>query len=851
MSRAVIASLLCILVVVAAPNAADATEKDRSASMSRKHVALFESHCYDCHSADTKEAGVDLESISFDVGESVGNAELWQKILNAINSGEMPPEDSEPLADKDKLVFLEDLTGAMVEARKILGDSGGVIPLRRLNRREYSNTIESLLGIRPDVSSLPNDQVGAGFDTQGGSLFMSSDQIEQYYETAKATLRYCLKADESPNTKVTRIELEDEYTERYRTYLGQLADQAERARKFLAQSEKPASAFGLIDEYQAKKNISSYENWKTQLEQYLEWPETKEGAALILTIKGGMTRAKLPPVRSFQPGRYRVRVRAAMYPEADERFHYLEFSSNIGKSRTHLGWRKVTAPLASPQVIEFVYDHQPGQQVQLLVHQRTHQDRGDKGLWTRAQRANGVGTPPGIWIDWAEISGPEPFAGLIQSKSKLLAAGDEAKTEAERARLIIEDFAGRAFRGKQPTQAYVEKLVDRFREQREAGDKFDEAIVEPLAIILASPGFLYMINDGRQEDGELLTDSEVAVRMSYLLWSQPPDETLMRLADRGELSNPGVLRQQVERMLADPKAERFVRDFTHQWLEMDRLGMFQFNGLIHPTFDNAVRENAREEIFQTVNAVLGERLPLGTLLNADFVVINDLLAGYYGMGNVEGHEFRRHSLPPNSVRGGLLATAAVAAMGSDGLRSSPVERGAWVLRHLLHDPPAPAPPNVPQLSRLEGEPHSARDLQVLHQEQPQCAQCHRKIDPIGYGLENFAADGLWRDKERVITGKIREINANSYAEFEIDPSGTLPSGESFEGFHQLRELVASKQEVFARGFVESLIAYGMGRPYGFTDQDLANEILDQARDDGFAMPTMIQALVVSETFRSK
>jgi hypothetical protein len=208
-------------------------------------------------------------------------------------------------------------------------------------------------------------------------------------------------------------------------------------------------------------------------------------------------------------------------------------------------------------------------------------------------------------------------------------------------------------------------------------------------------------------------------------------------------------------------------------------------------------------------------------------------------------------VPDQLPRGGLLGTAAVMAMGSDGLRSSPVERGAWVLRHLLNDPPAPAPPNVPQLSRLDGEVLSARELQKAHQEQPQCAQCHRKIDPIGYGLENFQADGLWRDIEKIGSGRKRLGQFAKYDEFEIDPSGSLPSGEPFSDFDSLRKAIALHEDDFARGFTEALIAYGLGRPYGFSDQSLADSILAHAKENQYQITAFINALIQSPSFQSR
>ena len=322
----------------------------------------------------------------------------------------------------------------------------------------------------------------------------------------------------------------------------------------------------------------------------------------------------------------------------------------------------------------------------------------------------------------------------------------------------------------------------------------------------------------------------------------------MGLARSGSLSDPSVLRAQTTRLLNDSRRDRFVEGFVHQWLQMERLDTFQFNGVQFPTFDNAVRECARQEIFQTVHSMLDEKLPLRILLKSDFVVVNDLLAGYYGIPNVHGHQFRRVNLPEDSIRGGLIGTAAVLAMGSDGIRSSPVERGAWVLRHLINDPPPPAPPNVPQLSRLAGEVLSARELTKAHQEEPQCAQCHRKIDPIGFGLENFDASGQWRDKESIAIGKARFGRTK---EFAIDPSGTLPGGNEFSDYFQLRELITQYEDDFARGLTQSLIEYGLGRPYGFTDQDLADDIIRQTRASEYQLSEFVHALVQSKQFRSK
>lgn len=289
-------------VLLTAPQLALAADA-RQAVMPGKHATVFKTYCYDCHDASSEEAGVNLEDLDFKLSRDIGTVELWAKVLNAINSGEMPPEDSEPIPDEAKLAFLEDLTGRMVEARKILGDSGGVIPLRRLNRREYANTIEALLGVQPDVSSLPDDQLKHSFDTQGASLFMSSEQIEQYLAAARSALQRCYQTPTELPQSINRIEPEEKYTKHYRDYLESLRANYEKSVAFQSQSEKPATDFGLIDAHQADVYVKHYEVWHQQLEQYLQWPETKTGAALIMTIKGGgMTRIKIPTLKPQRPG---------------------------------------------------------------------------------------------------------------------------------------------------------------------------------------------------------------------------------------------------------------------------------------------------------------------------------------------------------------------------------------------------------------------------------------------------------------------------------------------------------------------------------------------------------------------
>ncbi|HIF32738.1 MAG TPA: DUF1592 domain-containing protein, partial [Planctomycetaceae bacterium] len=457
---------------------------------------------------------------------------------------------------------------------------------------------------------------------------------------------------------------------------------------------------------------------------------------------------------------------------------------------------------------------------------------------------------PAIWIDWVELEGPQgPFdrASDQTALTETLARNDSNLEETPRARKILEQFARRAFRDVSPEADFIDRLVSLFQTRRSAGDSFDAAIRTPLSVILASPGFLYLYEPGDEAQRRQLNDRELAVRLSYFLWSGPPDAELLQLAEQNTLHLPETLRQQADRLIADPRSDAFVAGFVHQWLDMERLDFFQFDVNLHRDFDESTRAATREEVYQSFAHLLRDSKGgrIGKLLKSDYIFVNGLLATYYGIEGVTGDEFRKIKLRADSPRGGLLGMAAIHAMGSDGIASSPVERGAWALRHLLNDPPPPAPPNVPQISRLDDQVLTTRERLLAHQEEAQCASCHRKIDPIGFGLENFNAAGKWRTTDHA-GGKGRKGKT-----WEIDASGAFHKGPTFGNYHELRDLIAEREEDFARGLTEHLIEYALGRAFGFTDEDLANKIVSSAGSKEFAVSEFVHSLVQSKSFRTK
>ncbi len=875
----------------------------QSPALPEKHFDFLEKYCLDCHDAATEKGKVNLEDLPFQIS-TLPSAELWQQVLTSINSGEMPPEDKKQPEDDEKADFLDDLANTMVLARKALSDSGGKITMRRLNRREYQNTIKELTGTTVDVQTLPTDESSNSFDTFGSSQYISGDQFEEYLKLGRAAIDEMfsrrLSGEQQPKTyrvepeRVFNPEIDKFINNKEETYaqfrkwqkiVDELAAAPENQAIVKDIYKKSTRKKGGAPEYTLYQNAhklkgapnhkdfgfreawhpaTTYRFILTQKDfalykHFASLPQRDQGAYLM--VGKGYGRVDVGS-EGLAPGHYTLRVRAAAVDGIPAHRGFID----IGHPQIVTGWQfgllpgppiathQVTGTMENPQIIEVPLEIRLNTTKKFGVQEKQHNDNLKAAWGTIGQYAkkNGYGIPPAIWIDWIELEGPHSTNHSPSTTMGWWIEESAGLKETDRASKILEQFAHQAFRSLAPAQDYIDGLVTIFTKDRSAGDAFEAAIRKPLSIILASPGFLYLNEPAKEEQRRTLTDRELAVRLAYFLWSAPPDEQLLTLADKNQLHEPAVLRQQVNRLLADSRSNEFVSGFLHQWLDMERLDFFQFDTTLYREFDDATRTASRREVYESFAYLM--RHPsegqIGKLLNSDYVIINSLLASYYGIEGITGDEFRKISLPKNSPRGGLLGMAAIHAMGSDGIESSPVERGAWVLRHLLNDPPPPAPANVPQLSRLADKNLTTREKVAAHMEEAQCASCHRKIDPIGFGLENFDPIGKWRELEHTMAIKGR-TKVKKGAGHKIDTSGAFHKGPVFADYYAMRELIADREEDFAEGFTEHLVEYALGRPVGFTDQDLVTKILAAARLEDFKVSAFIQALVNSAQFQQK
>jgi hypothetical protein len=661
-------------------------------------------------------------------------------------------------------------------------------------------------------------------------------------------------------TKIERIEPEKRRADVERGHLRFKYLNEQYAKwKAAGGDEKRLKEFDFTDKSHAEFAKVVWDQNNRWFQQYLDRPLSKTGLFLDNTVQETSEHAiDLPP--DIAPGDYVMRVKIGRVPDMPAERAFLTFveASPIDKDdRTFLANKQITATLDQPEIVELPFQVRPGGPRKFVLFEKRPLKKEGISLPGRTRAiTDAKQRDPVLWIDWIEYEGPLQKTDSSSDITPVLAGGET------NARVVLESFAKHAFRGKTPSAAFLDKLTALHATRLKSGDSFDKAIREPLSVILASPGFLYLQEIGQankaKEWGQKnnassdssapillptngsasLSPPELASRLSYFLWSAPPDEPLLK----ADLTKPEIITREVDRMIASGKADEFVSGFVHQWLGMERLDFFQFDTKQFRDFDESAKAAARHEVYETFAHLLRHNGSLTKLLKSDEIHVNGLLATYYGIEGVSGDAFQKVKLPAGSPRGGLLGMAAILAMGSNGERTSPVERGAWVLRKLLHNPPPPAPPNVPQLDRLAAKPISPRERLLAHQEEPQCLQCHRKIDPVGFGLENFNAAGKWREVDH---------DPKTKKDWPIDSSGQFYNGPTFKDYFELRDQISARSEDFAQGFTEALIEYALGRPYGFTDEPLASGIVARAKAEGFTMREFIVALVLSPEFKRK
>ena len=810
---------------------------------------FIEKHCIACHGPEKQKGKLRLDELPIELSND-SIAAHWQDVLDNLNAGDMPPEEEPQPGKKELTTFLAELTGKLKNARRQLSDQGREVAMRRLNRREYVNSIESLFGFQVGTELLPEDDPADPFDTIGSQQFFSSYHFEKYLEMGRVIVtdafalgnqgRQPVKTQvEDPEVRANQ-NIRDRYRQRMERWREVVA--ALEAGKTFKDTDFPLN-FDAKDRRFDGRGLHFYLNFHAERSAgpaaYLKKELINKG--LYLTRRSGGRWTAGIVKHGYDPrGSYKIRLFAGINEEPPESRTFVSVND---KGRV-LAPLKIYGTAHENEMIELEYQPQHGSgHFGFQVEERRNEMIDGKSY---VRKVDPFGDWSSIFVDRLEVEGP--FYGELTFFEKVAFPNGPSKKRNhpvertdEEARTLIDSFAHEAFRRREMDPVFRKKLHGLYAQGRASGLEAEQALVDPLAVVLASPGFLYLSE--AEEAGAKrrpLTQRELAVRLSYFLWSAPPDEALYQAAESGTLKNSAELRRQVDRMLADPSAEAFYDSFLSQWFELHRFDDIAVNPDEYLMFDEQVRYSAREEPIRLFEHLVKENLSLSKLIDSEFAMLDPLLAHFYGIEGVEGQGFRKVSLPPGSPRGGLLGTTAFMIMGSTGDRTSPIIRGTLVLDKFLHDPSADPPPNVPELTDASKEPLPVREMIELHQSKAQCASCHAKIDPIGYGLETFDAVGLWREEAKV--GKRVE---------KIEQGGTLPGGKAYHDFGQFKSLLIQNKDKLARSLVEGIASYGLGRTVEFSDGVDLDTLTEQLISQDLRSRALIHNFVTSSLFQTK
>lgn len=736
---------------------------------------FFNKHCIDCHSGDFVEGGLDLDELSRDFSDAEVRRR-WTYLHDRVANGEMPPKEKYKPDNTTRATFLsglgDSLTKADLESREVV--------LRRLNRKEYENTVRDLFGIYIELHRiLPDETPEFGFDKIGSDLSVSAEQMEIYLQAADLVLDQVFGPDRAPQTTEIKLNLKDS--------------------RALSESD----------------------------------PRDDRGAYLHSRRKYGMYETS---VRA--PGRYRFNIQAKAI-NTDKPMVLNVWNGNTGAIAPHTAGMFLVYP-GEMQTIEVV-DWSP--------------ERGDSWALELVHGYSQYKVPdgyegPGIFVTDVEVEGPLD-EWPPTSRSNLLGNIDLESGTIQNIQTILTKITPRVFR-RTTSAEELEPYLQLAQQALDEGAGFERGLRRALKGILCAPEFLYL------EESQTVNDNAIAARLSYFLWNSTPDDTLLSLAHQELLRKPEILRQQVERMLDDEKSQRFVEDFTAQWLRLQDIDFTVPDRRLYPEYNQLLRESMLDETRAFFREILDNDLSVQNFIDSDFAMLNQPLAEFYGIEGIEGIEVKRVSLPDDSTRGGVLTQASVLKVSADGTRTSPVLRGVWILKHMYGKPSPPPPPSVEIVEPDIRGATTIREQLEKHREHQSCNRCHQNIDPPGFALESFDVIGAQRDWYRVRRdGKyIKKLQPNSPINVQyrqgpdVDATGMMPDGRSFADVREYKRLLLEDETALAEALTSLLMSYGLGRNMGFSDRAEIARIVAELKDSDYGLRSMIHAIVQSETYRS-
>ncbi len=815
---------------------------------------LSQASCIACHDGN-EENGFDVNSLTNDLSERKNYAS-WEKVYDRVASGEMPPADADRPAPALLKRSLDAISKTLTDKNLSHQKRFGRTVLRRLTRSELQHTLNDLLSIDIDLSQvLPPENNSSEFDTVAEKQGLSEIHVRAYLAAADAAIEQAIELRPEPDTnkrefKFTELEaikkhLAKEHQNQERVILKELDDA-------VVMFNTASYLFKLDDLYVG--GDGRYKISATAASFQADEPVTM--TINVGHYEKGYTRA----IAQFDlPPKAKRRRKKKSGKQGNKNESDVAASSKLGKLRTV----SLETVLRKGQYIF------PG-----AIGLKLPPD--GKTVWNLSPErytGNGIAmenmTVEGpLYESWPPRSTRLLLQGvetrLLENKQwdpsrqthigYEIVAGDDPEAQL---RKIIKWLAPRAFRrslrdgeGQPFLEIGLQALSD--------GRSFDEAIRLTCKSILTSPEFLFLT----PAPGEL-DQFALAARLSLFLWKSVPDEELYAVAGKGELNDPTVLRQQVNRMLNDDRADRFVRDFCQQWLRLSEIDATSPDKTLYPEFDQLLRKSMITETESFISHLIEKDLGVANLVDSKFAFLNRRLADHYQIPGVKGQTVKRVSLPSNSVRGGLLTQASIMKITANGTTTSPVRRGAWVLTHLLGQPPSPPPPNIPAVEPDTRGAETIRQLLDKHRSDPSCAGCHREIDAPGFALESFDVIGGFRENYRsrekgeIPKGKLLGRNIWEYKIGPpVDASGILvadesSSGGNFADIRGFKRLLLEREDQIARNLISQLAVYGTGAKIQFADRDEIERILVACKKKYYGMRTILHKVIASRLFLNK
>lgn len=810
-------------------------------------VAMFlQAYCVDCHGPETQKG--DRRFDSLDIGNLDNDAMFdMQDAIDQLTLGDMPPPEVDPPSEAKRGEIIALLTEALTAARADRDSTGRRTVLRRLNHREYVNTIRDLFDMEMSMfdptSRFPRDNTAEHFDNIGDTLVTSGYLLEQYLVAADAIVEKAFARDEPVEPKTWTFRGNFDQQPELRAGHKEAFDFRYMCLYDCPEAERPEGAYGPLKEFAEGVPLDGiYEirvrahavNRDTPYDESILKIDLDEPFRLGI-VPGDLSLSEPHTMQPIQP-----LLAETPIDDGEPKWYTFEVPLDQGFSpRFTFQNGMVEVRPTYGRVMRQYRDTLP------------KGSRDAKGIFRERIALIKDGKLPHIRIHEVEIRGPIDAGGVSRSRQAVLG---EEPFERSRTREVLARFLRRAYR-RPPTEDEIGRINALVDVRIEQGHEPIEALQDGLKAALCSPAFLYVqpadavigtdqditvrSDDGTTDVPRRLSPHAIASRLSYFLWATMPDERLMALADSGEILDPSVVREEVRRMLTDERSEAFLEGFLDSWLNLRTLGeMPPDRNRFEAYYADGLEHDMKRETQLFVRHLIDEDLSALDLLRADYSFLNRDLAKLYGVADEvppeEGHRFRRVAFD-DPERGGLLGHASVLTVTANGIETSPIIRGVWMLENILGTPTPPPPDDVPAIDPDVRGATSIRDLLEKHRTSAACNECHRKIDPLGFALEAFDPIGRVRDQYPNKT--------------PIETSGTMPSGRSFDGVAGLKRILAERHEFFARTLTERLLTYALGRRVEPSDRHSVDDIVASVADDEYPMRALIEAIASSDAFR--